>query len=157
MDFLHCILSQTTMPSTSMPTYTRHPKGMRVDDFQDWALSSATARVLSTYEKKKPKGKKSFISQREIHISFKKDKQSHERKATKALKKSINKNPTFLAAMKLKMAVRKAQNNQKKVVSQARNRRGAYDDSEDIMYFDEEDEDDLREEALRQDLEDRWF
>ena len=153
MDFLQCILSQTTMPSNSMPTFTRHLKGMRVDDFQDWALSSAAAGALSTYEDKKPKGKKRFISQREIHISFKKNKQSHERKATKALK-----NPTFLAAMKLKMAVRKAQNKHKKVVSQSRNRRrGAYDDSEDIMYFDDEDEDDMREEALRQDLEDRWF
>jgi len=136
-----------------MPTRARQPKGKRVDDFQDWALSSATAHALSTYENKKPKGKKNFISQREIHISFKKNKQSHERKATKALK-----NPTFLAAMKLKMAVRKAQNKHKKVVSQSRNRRrGAYDDSEDIMYFDDEDEDDMREEALRQDLEDRWF
>ena len=92
-----------------MPTFTRQLKGMCVDDFQDWALTSATARALSTYENKKPKGKKNFISQREIHISFKKDKQSHERKATKALK-----NPTFLAAMKLKMAVRKAQSKHKK-------------------------------------------
>ena len=140
-----------------MPKYTRHPKGKCVDDFQDWTLSSATAHVLSTYENKKPKDKKSFITQREIHISFKKDKQSHKRKAAKALK-----NPTFRAAMKLKMAVRKAQNNHKKVVSQARNRRrGAYDDSEDITYFDlcaeEEEEEGMREEALRQDTEDRWF
>ena len=143
------------MPSTSKPTFTRQLKGMRVDDFQDWALTSATAHFLSTYENKKPKDKKNFISQREIHISLKKE-------ATKALKKSISKNPTFLAEMKLKVAVHKAQNKHKKVVSQARNRRrGAYDDSEDIMYFDlcaeEEEEKGMREEALIQDMVDRWF
>ena len=75
-------------------------------------------------------------------------------------RKSHGKNPKFLAAMKLKMAVRNAQNKHKKVVSKARNRRGgAYDDSEDILYFDlceeEEEEKGMREEAIIQDMVDR--
>lgn len=51
-------------------------------------------------------------------------------------RKSHSKEPKILAAMKLKMAARKAQNKHKKVVSQARNRHGAsYDESEDNFDF----------------------
>ena len=51
-------------------------------------------------------------------------------------RKSHSKDPEILAAMKLKMALRKAQNNHKRVISQARKRRGVNiesNDSDDIV------------------------
>ena len=76
-----------------MPTSRRPTSNTFVDSFEDFVdpLDEFVDSLLSTYENKKPKNKKSFISQREIHLIFKKEKHRDERKANKALKKSISK------------------------------------------------------------------
>lgn len=64
-----------------------------VDSFDDFVdpLDDFVDSLLSTYETKTLKSKKNFVSQREIHLIYKKEKQRDERKANKALKKSISK------------------------------------------------------------------
>ena len=55
-------------------------------------------------------------------------------------RKSHSKEPNILTALKLKMMLRKAQNKHKRVISQARKRRGAsydYGDSDDESNYDE--------------------
>jgi len=82
-------------------------------------------------------------------------------------RKSHSKDPEILAAMKLKMAVRKAQNKHKRIIAKARLARDNYSqlntinmgDATLVDLFDEEDmrAEDMREEALRQDMEDRDY
>ena len=77
-------------------------------------------------------------------------------------RKSHSKNPEFLTAMKLKMAARKAQNKHKRIIAKARLARDNYSQLEtinvgDATFVDLFDEWDMREEALRQDMEDRDY
>ena len=77
-------------------------------------------------------------------------------------RKSHSKDPEFLAAMKLKMAARKAQNKHKRIIAKARLARDNYSQLNtinmgDATLVDLFDEEDMREEALRQDMEDRDY
>lgn len=77
-------------------------------------------------------------------------------------RKSHSKDPEILAAMKLKMAVRKAQNKHKRIIAKARLARDNYSQLNtinmgDATLVDLFDEEDMREEALRQDMEDRDY